>query len=274
MSLQTWLKDYGLNAGSILLALIGIALTILLRAKIKKELSYDFTIDRILNVDENLKDDVQVYFRGDKISDLSLVRILTKNTGSDPIRKGDFEGPISYSFGEQVTILSSTIKTKSVNDLAPEIKASANEILVQPLLLNSQEWFVIDILATGLQPLDVSAKCRVAGIKRVTIIDEKSSAATVIQIIGIAMIIISFIIYFSQGGLSAEIQFYGAHSAVLGSILLSLIGMTLNFYGLLASRKPYKSKRTSPGVWLRSENRDLRGSPVQRKFGDDNAPDR
>jgi hypothetical protein len=77
----------------------------------------------------------------------------------------DFERPLRFSWSQPAKILTAEVIEVSPESLQPTIKAGANEIVVDPLLLNPGDWLRIKTLINQVTKLSVDA--RIVGVKRV-----------------------------------------------------------------------------------------------------------
>ncbi|MBJ7575254.1 hypothetical protein [Luteimonas sp. MC1828] len=148
------------------LALVGLSITILFFIKQRrlKELSAGFLVKKhLISISESISDRVEMKLDGEHIENLKIYSFGIKNSGNVEIRKEDFEKPISLSIGDGAKIVEFSITKFNPRSLKPVASGDARTILVEPLLLNSGDYFVLDVLATGASStLDI--ECRVAGV--------------------------------------------------------------------------------------------------------------
>lgn len=108
----------------------------------------------------------QVLFDGQPVPDVQLMTLKISNSGNQPIASTDYERPVRLSVGDQSTILSAEVVEPHPDQLTPQITILNNALLVQPLLMNPKDSFVIKVLASHLAP-DVRCDARIVGVKDV-----------------------------------------------------------------------------------------------------------
>jgi hypothetical protein len=153
-----------------ILAVVAICLTVVLFlvARRRKGLSYTLSDTQVLGVHEAVNPSrVQILFDGAPVIDVRLVIITVNNSGNESIRVDDFERALRFSWAEPTRILTAEVVEVSPESLLhPTIRAGANEIVLDPLLLNPGDWLRIKTLIKQVGKLSVDA--RVAGVKRIT----------------------------------------------------------------------------------------------------------
>ena len=92
--------------------------------------------------------------------------ITVTNSGNESIRVDDFDRALRFSWAEPTRILTAEVIEASPEGLQPTIRTGANEITVDPLLLNPGDWLRIKTLINNVGKLSVDA--RVVGLKRIS----------------------------------------------------------------------------------------------------------
>jgi hypothetical protein len=152
-----------------ILAIAGLCITVglFLAGRRRKRLSYLVSNTRVLGVHEELNPSrVQILFDGAPVTEVDLAIININNWGNEPIRAEDFERPLRFRWNEPARILSAEVIEVTPPNLQPKIKASGNEIVLDPLLLNQGDQIRIKALINRGRELSVDA--RIVGVKRVT----------------------------------------------------------------------------------------------------------
>ena len=117
-------------------------------------------------------DDLKVTYKGQEVTDLTVVILVFANDGGVPIASTDFETSISVAFKAQARILTAEAIASTPADLAPVISHDSQELTIAPLLLNPKDTFSVAVLLQGLQvrqPRDLfpKASARISGVKKV-----------------------------------------------------------------------------------------------------------
>src|SRR5262245_32361734 len=75
----------------------------------------------IVSVDEAFAKHLTIFFEGQPVYQAELFRFGLKNTGSIPIKVGDFQGPMVFPFGTNARVLSSRLVRQFPSDLGANI---------------------------------------------------------------------------------------------------------------------------------------------------------
>lgn len=191
-----------MNKGDLLknafLVLLGVLLTFLIdyQSKSEKSLSYEIiSKSEIFNFKNESFSGIQVYFDTTKVRNVNSSIIKISNDGDIPISKSEFDSKLVISLNQTVKILKSNINEKNPNDLNPILSVSNNQISIEPLLLNPNDQFVLQILTEGsIDSLFVNA--RIFGINSIIKkeINVKDSVSFSIKIwVLIFLIVITFV---------------------------------------------------------------------------------
>jgi hypothetical protein len=152
-----------------ILAIVAICMTaiLFLAGRRRKRLSYLLSDTLVLGVHEAVNPSrVQILFDGAPVTEVRLVTITVNNWGNEPIGADDFERPLRFSWSQPAKILTAEVIEVSPESLQPTIKVGANEIVVDPLLLNPGDWLRIKTLINQVTKLSVDA--RIVGVKQIT----------------------------------------------------------------------------------------------------------
>ena len=149
---------------------LGVALlTIIVTIRLQKKKSLAYTvssIDRLLRVDQNIADSIQVIYRGRVVESLTLVRVKISNTGNQPIQPGDFHSPLAIGFPAGTAVISVETGNSTPPDLSPEATLGDSVVTFSPFLFNQRDDFTATILVNGpATPLTVTA--RIMGVRRI-----------------------------------------------------------------------------------------------------------
>lgn len=129
-----------------------------------KKLEYDVSVTtELLNIDSQIRNDLEIFYKGEKVDNFCLVIIKIINFGNTSILESDFVTPIQFSFGENAAILSSNIMN-SKKDVTAEIEINKEKFLLKPLLINPKETITITFLVTRFSKANLVTG-RIIGIK-------------------------------------------------------------------------------------------------------------
>lgn len=119
--------------------------------------------------------EVWVTYHGERIAGYANMQIRVANTGGTPIRKDDYESPLTLDFKNVERILSARELASNPTEInaEPEIQGAANVVLPK-ILLNSGDWYTIQIELAALP--DSTPRfdpiARIAGVDRIMYKDE------------------------------------------------------------------------------------------------------
>jgi hypothetical protein len=133
----------------------------------RKRLRYEVWDNRVLGTVEPVDSHrVEILFDGTPVTEVRLVILTVECLGNEPIQSSDFERPLRFYWSEPARILSAEIIASNPKNLRPIIKVGANEIVVEPLLLNPEDGLQMKVLIDQAAKLSVDG--RIVGVKRFT----------------------------------------------------------------------------------------------------------
>lgn len=134
------------TASTIVLAVLGIVITLVVREKQKrKRLACDIHSHQLFSSVNNIHDKFAITFEGSPITDLRIVHLKLSNIGDIAIRREDYEKHISIDFPGWARVLDCTLHGKIPRELDVQFDVNFNRIAVQPLLLNPGDSFTMNI---------------------------------------------------------------------------------------------------------------------------------
>lgn len=191
----------------------------------RKKLSYDIISDTpLLATADEIKNDLQILYKGESVKNVRLVVIKIINDGYQPIKKDDFERPLGFSFYGDIQLLSVEIATISPRNLEVVSSVTENKITIEPLLLNSKDYFALKVLLSSNKHL-IKPDARIVGVKsfkkRETHLFQFVMFKLVWPLIGgFAAFVIAF--RFQTNNIAFRVIFYIIATAILTSSLLHL----------------------------------------------------
>jgi len=108
---------------------------------------------------------LQFTFKGEVIH---LITIKVTNTGNVPIKKDDYDAPISFRFGEKAKVLAWrwVEKKPEIIELGTLKSDETGRATIDPTLLNSKDSFMIEMLVSGFDG-HVRLGGRIVGVKEI-----------------------------------------------------------------------------------------------------------
>lgn len=152
----------------------------------------------VVKIEKRFSKGIRVLLNDQEIDSLAVVDLSIKNNGNRPIRKADFEEPVSFKYSGLVVSQPEVLAT-SPDSLKPEIQNPSTDVLeLKPLLLNPGDYFTFR--AYVLDPKDltdpVAISGRVYGVKTIgyeKAIDSKTKMSWLGALFAVIGVIISVI---------------------------------------------------------------------------------
>lgn len=116
-----------------------------------------------------------VTYKGEQIASYANIQVRVANTGGTPIRKDDYESPLTLDFENVKRILSARELASNPTEInaEPQIEGATNVVLPR-ILLNSGDWYTIEIELEALpdSTLRFDPIARIAGVGRIMYKDQ------------------------------------------------------------------------------------------------------
>lgn len=182
-----------------------------------KSLEYEIVSRSELIGEEFPTKDLELKIKGESVNKVVLYTFRISNSGSEPIRKDDFERPISINVPGDTKIYLARLKKKHPENLTPKYELSNNKLLIEPLLLNSDEQFEIELFSSSNVYPTIDA--RAVGISKIKIKFPDSKKYIKKSII---FVLIFFLMIFYSKSVTRSI--YSSNlSTRLGNVILGFI---------------------------------------------------
>ena len=146
---------------------IAVPLIIYYLQKSKKQLSYEIISNtQLVGVENEIKDRITILYDEKKVVNVHLISIRFVNDGNQPISVDDFAMPINVKLGSGTNILTCEVLEQSPNELNASIIKMEDSVKIQPLLLNSNDNFTLNILLNDYDE-SLYITTRIKGIKSI-----------------------------------------------------------------------------------------------------------
>jgi len=135
--------------------------------------------------------DLELKIKGESVNKLMLYTFRIRNSGSVPIKKDDFERPISINVPDDTKIYLARLKKKLPENLTLKYEINNNKLLIEPLLLNSDEEFEMELFSSSnaYPTIDV----RIVGISKIKekfAVFEQSTVRSIMLVLSFLLMII------------------------------------------------------------------------------------
>jgi hypothetical protein len=143
------------------IAAVIVAIAVHMLSRTRRALAYEVATTPLLS--ERAPGALEISYEGVAVRNATLVEVDVRNVGNVPIRTADFESRLVAVFAPGVQLLHPEVAATQPVDLGPTLVSTPNRIGVEPLLLNPNDGFTLQVLA-GDYTGDVELQGRIAGI--------------------------------------------------------------------------------------------------------------
>lgn len=127
----------------------------------------------LLNPDAgNTWTNFEILYNGERVDNISIIKVQIKNSGSQTIRSTDFESPIEIYLEGVQKIISADVIEKNPENLPLSVFHSDESVTIPGILMNEDDYFVVEIgsILSAQKNADIKEiRTRVAGIKEIVI---------------------------------------------------------------------------------------------------------
>jgi len=125
----------------------------------KREISYSIVSSGpLVSVDDDLNGKLRVVYDGKPVTGLALSIILVQNTGSEAIKRADYDQPIHFSLGG-TPILDYQVAYQKPSNLGAKLtEGPSKTIEITPCLLNPGDSVVLKIISAGKPEIKANAR--------------------------------------------------------------------------------------------------------------------
>jgi hypothetical protein len=158
----------------------------------RKILSYQIISNTaLLTANEEIREKLKILYEKKPVKNVRLFILRIINNGIQSIDDKDFKKPLSFTFSDDARVLSVETIEVNPNNLDVSVTPDGNRIVIEPILLNSKDFFDLKVLVSSYED---SVKCdgRIVAIKEIKKYDDKKSLSLdLLIILPIGVLIIS-----------------------------------------------------------------------------------
>lgn len=190
-------------------------------------------------VKEEIREDLELTYRGRRVDDLFHMEVVVINRGHQPIQ--DYVDPLTLPFPEGVSVLDSAIVETSSPNLEVEDSVGTEDgmdkVTFDFPLLNSGDWFTAKLLLErAIDPEDLTFTIRAADVSsEVSLEDEEravySILAPALLVVAAVMITVTvfyddlLMIYFGADALSELVWYFAVPVGLMSLLLYAIIAL-------------------------------------------------
>lgn len=165
------------------------AIGLYFRQRQNKQLSYAILSQTpLLSMAEEIKDELQIMYKGKMVRQVHLVIVKIMNSGKIPIVSTDFVRPININLGESAQILVAEIAKTSPESLEASVRVDDGKAVLEQTLLNAGDTMTLRMLVTEFGG-EVKVEGRIIGVKA---IDEHKVQSRRLDVLGTIGIVIQY----------------------------------------------------------------------------------
>jgi hypothetical protein len=193
----------------------------------------------LIDVESSISKDIQISYKGNNVSNLSLIQAKIENNGNQPIIDSDYARAIRFIFPSEARVLEANITESAPENIGISLQTISNTVTFSPALLNPQDRLIIRFLVTGIPNESVSkpftVDARIVNLNRIDVISAIEQQSVPSNAVGTVMsqvfffALILILIYLVYGGIqwiTSEGDRAGTEAA-RGKITGALIGMII-----------------------------------------------
>ena len=188
-------RDQIWNFIGVIIACVTLLITVILYflQKHKKGLSYDIlSKTSLLTNKEKLEGKIKILYDDNEVQNVKFLEIKILNTGNIGIPSSDYERPLRFIFEAEAKILTAEIIKSEPESLTTSLNITQNEIIVQPILMNSKDYLVIKAIVSNSTDEEIIVDGRIKDVKEIKKQGE-SYMGLIFAIIGITLTIAGMI---------------------------------------------------------------------------------
>jgi hypothetical protein len=182
----------------------------------------------LVDVRTEVRDKIKIYYNENLVENLSRMIVKIRNNGNLPIRKKDIVKPLSFNFGENLSVIDYSVINTEPKGITVSLESNAENNLISCFfdLLNPSDELTLQFVCLGESNESPLVGARIEGVKQVDVVTEQASEVIKVAekmrkganrdvVIGFLVLIGSFILCPALKDIAFLILF-----AVLGIILI------------------------------------------------------
>lgn len=145
-------RDQIWNSIGVIIAVVSVLITIVIYflQKNRKSISYEILSRApLLTTKEKIEGKIKLLFNDLEVQNVSFFEIKVINSGNVGIPSSDYERPLRFIFETEAKILTAEIIKSGPEFLTTELNIVDNEIVIQPILMNSKDYLIIKIIVSN-----------------------------------------------------------------------------------------------------------------------------
>lgn len=159
--IRIFIMDNFVSTVAACVALIGVFLSL----KRKGFSYYIKSANSVVSVEEEVVNQVKVFLGETQVENVHLIVMNIRNSGNQSIEEKDFINTISFNFGEDAQFLRLSVVETKPPSLYPVFTHIHGTPVLEPLLLNGGDNFIVNFLVGNWDPDAFEVRGRIVGVK-------------------------------------------------------------------------------------------------------------
>jgi hypothetical protein len=161
----TFWHNWGGTLIGVAVGVIGIVISLVIAStqRYRKFLTWEIVASQSILAAIETPKDLQVVWKGSTLTAPRIITVRVTNAGNREIAQTDYERPLRFLFEQTIV---KNVETVEVSGPAPEQLAyeyGETSVRVTDILMNTRDYFVLQILVDGENEQDITVDCRIVG---------------------------------------------------------------------------------------------------------------
>jgi hypothetical protein len=183
---------------------------------------------------EEAREKLEIVYEGQRVGgDVYLIVLRVVNTGNVPITADDYEEGLEIDFGAGAQVLVAQVLRAYPVALGdwqaqPVLTEVGNRVEVQPVLLNSGDWFTMQVLVGEFDEGEVELHGRIVGVKEIELVKGRHEGRSIRPIrwrLPLLLLTVVLICISSPLGAVLLVMKLGVSTAAMGVWVLVVIAL-------------------------------------------------
>lgn len=133
----------------------------------------------LIDVKPEARQDIEIFYRGQKVQNINLLQLSIINRGNQPILKSDYSENLSFLFDEGTQIVDASKISSEPTNIEVLLNVSNNQVVLSPILLNPEDSVKLRLLviSNNMSPTVIEdIRGRIVGIKDLRILSKSEKS--------------------------------------------------------------------------------------------------
>ena len=221
------LQNKPLEFAGVIFALLAVIVSIVIYRlqRQNKELAFGVLAEHhLLGVSDELANRVRITFDNRPVENIKLLVFALKNSGNKAVKVEDFIRPITISLGNEAKLLSFECIKECPANLNINISSNEDMLEISPILLNSGDYFLIQVLAS-VEKAKIEQDIKIVGVSSFVNLTVKQRQNT--SFLNGLVPSLTFLGLGYVGLVHPEISSFDENATFIASVVLTIFGIAI-----------------------------------------------